>query len=536
MGYEKQTWIDGVSPLNAERLNHMEEGIFAAQTGGNVATPNMYGAVGDGVTDDTAAINACLAENSYVHFPAGTYLIDAAIGVKPKSNQTIQFDKNATLKGHTETTSVDGVNITSWAMVQITAVENVVLSGGNIVGDKVEYEDTLSDHRHGIRVRNSKNITVDGCKIYGHRGDGIMVATSGNEADYARVVVQNVKVVDCEIYDCVRHGMSVDGVDGLTIKNVEIHDCTAREYSCSIDFEIEYGYHAMHNITLDGLKSYNTKLGVQISEINAGSYANFKFDNSDVERFVHSFGNDLTINNNRIGSLICSSPNELNVYGSTITGLNFIGAGKSCFYNCHFESKNRNIMGFTEKSAEDTEVTFDKCTFVTYKFAEGEQKYVPNAMMSATGTDTSPKALHFFSCNIYINNPNNMGGLGNTSDFRMCDCYVKVTYNFDGHGNNFFDLPKNAVIINSVFDTTDAEWAQSSAFLLVMGNTESAKLINNIVEGKRFIYPFYKKTAGKVECINNVLRDYTEESINSGIDSTVATFINIGTITSNTTA
>ena len=29
MNYEKYTWIDGVSPLNAERMNHIEEGIFA---------------------------------------------------------------------------------------------------------------------------------------------------------------------------------------------------------------------------------------------------------------------------------------------------------------------------------------------------------------------------------------------------------------------------------------------------------------------------------------------------------------------------
>lgn len=30
MSYEKQIWIDGESPLNAERFNYMEEGIFAA--------------------------------------------------------------------------------------------------------------------------------------------------------------------------------------------------------------------------------------------------------------------------------------------------------------------------------------------------------------------------------------------------------------------------------------------------------------------------------------------------------------------------
>lgn len=30
MAYEKQTWVDGVTPLDAEHLNHMEEGISQA--------------------------------------------------------------------------------------------------------------------------------------------------------------------------------------------------------------------------------------------------------------------------------------------------------------------------------------------------------------------------------------------------------------------------------------------------------------------------------------------------------------------------
>lgn len=30
MSYEKQVWTDGVSPLDAERMNHMEQGIATA--------------------------------------------------------------------------------------------------------------------------------------------------------------------------------------------------------------------------------------------------------------------------------------------------------------------------------------------------------------------------------------------------------------------------------------------------------------------------------------------------------------------------
>lgn len=36
-------------------------------------TPQMFGAVGDGVTDDTAAIQAALDNGGLIYFPAGVY-------------------------------------------------------------------------------------------------------------------------------------------------------------------------------------------------------------------------------------------------------------------------------------------------------------------------------------------------------------------------------------------------------------------------------------------------------------------------------
>lgn len=47
MSYEKQIWIDGESPLNAERFNHIEEGIAA------VADSNSGGNVGLSITGAT---------------------------------------------------------------------------------------------------------------------------------------------------------------------------------------------------------------------------------------------------------------------------------------------------------------------------------------------------------------------------------------------------------------------------------------------------------------------------------------------------
>ena len=37
MAYEKQTWVDGVTPLDAEHLNHMEQGISTAGADGKSA-------------------------------------------------------------------------------------------------------------------------------------------------------------------------------------------------------------------------------------------------------------------------------------------------------------------------------------------------------------------------------------------------------------------------------------------------------------------------------------------------------------------
>ena len=61
MTYVKQTWADGLAggtPVSAARLNHMENGIDNATL---VITPEAYGAIGNGVVDDTAAVVAAFA-------------------------------------------------------------------------------------------------------------------------------------------------------------------------------------------------------------------------------------------------------------------------------------------------------------------------------------------------------------------------------------------------------------------------------------------------------------------------------------------
>lgn len=45
MAYTKQTWINDTSPVNAERLNHMEEGIYGASVNGENALKSSGGTI-----------------------------------------------------------------------------------------------------------------------------------------------------------------------------------------------------------------------------------------------------------------------------------------------------------------------------------------------------------------------------------------------------------------------------------------------------------------------------------------------------------
>lgn len=67
----------------------------AAMVTSAYATPQMYGAVGDGVTDDTAAIQATVNANRNVLIPAGTYIIKGTINLT--GGMTVKLLNGATL-------------------------------------------------------------------------------------------------------------------------------------------------------------------------------------------------------------------------------------------------------------------------------------------------------------------------------------------------------------------------------------------------------------------------------------------------------
>lgn len=75
MSYTKQTWTDNVSPINAERMNHIEEGVSSAHTEiENIIKNGGSGYVLPPATSDTLG---------GVKVGEGLRMVDSALGILP---------------------------------------------------------------------------------------------------------------------------------------------------------------------------------------------------------------------------------------------------------------------------------------------------------------------------------------------------------------------------------------------------------------------------------------------------------------------
>ncbi|NUS38013.1 MAG: hypothetical protein HOQ02_03195 [Lysobacter sp.] len=80
--------------------------------GGTVVSVRDTGAVGDGIHDDTAAIQAAInalpVTGGTVFVPAGTYLIDTTKKINLRSLMLLSLDTNAVLKAKTSSARTSG--------------------------------------------------------------------------------------------------------------------------------------------------------------------------------------------------------------------------------------------------------------------------------------------------------------------------------------------------------------------------------------------------------------------------------------------
>ena len=188
-----------------------------------------FGAVGDGTTDDTAAINLAINTNKGIYFPFGTYIVSSKL--YPKSNTCWNSDKNATLKWTTNVCLIDAQSINNWEI-------NGIIVDGNFTA----YVVSAGQNPWAIRLESSTNILITNCVFKNLYRIGICV---GHESatQCSNVTISNNVINNCgSLTDPdpnFGNGIAIISALGVSIINNYIYDINGSGGSATAGIDLE---------------------------------------------------------------------------------------------------------------------------------------------------------------------------------------------------------------------------------------------------------------------------------------------------------
>ncbi len=188
-----------VTALAAWGVSHIFPGVqVAAQNEKPVRLVGRLGARGDGITDDTAAIQLAVnTKSGEIKFPGGIYLISKTIEVDLDKVGWTAFVSDGTARivmtgpgpairfigAHDGTADPASFKANVWEKQRMPRVSGLEIVGGHPEADGIEASGTmqltiesvlLRELRHGVRlVKRNRNVLISACHIYHCRGVGV---------------------------------------------------------------------------------------------------------------------------------------------------------------------------------------------------------------------------------------------------------------------------------------------------------------------------------------------------------------------------
>jgi len=299
-----------------------------APTSALVVNVKNTGATGNGVTDDTAAIqkaiNQVAGTGGTVYVPDGTYMINAVTSLLLQSNMTLSLSANAILQAIPN-------NQDAFQIILIENASNVNLIGGTLQGERDQHLGTTGDAGDGVDIDTSRNVTIQGVTSKNNWGDGFYIGTNSANVTFCSVTANNNR----------RHGAAITSVNGIVINHSNFTDSNGLPYSMGIDVEPNPGETVNNVQILNSQFENNQNSGIQASYTTLADVADSSITNLVIEgNTVSNNGivgtysaaislssqkgaqilNNIVSNNVQDSILIYNNSTKNNIMGNTVTG------------------------------------------------------------------------------------------------------------------------------------------------------------------------------------------------------------------------
>lgn len=241
-----------------------------------------YYAKGDGVTDDTVAIQAALnsgAKNVYV--PAGVYLVRDVTNTANTPAITVPSGVSIFGDGHGSEIKLMAHSTVEHHVLHLDGVSNVTISWLKINGNRTAQTGVNDEWSHCVAVYNSLNTKITNCFLVSAKGDGVCIAgltTNGSTG---------VEVSNCYFDDNYRQCISgVRGSQFRFIGNDFNNTVGVNAPGAAIDLEPNHASDILRHVTISGNNFRNNYYGVIIHDNGPVSHVTIAGNTFDSQRFL----------------------------------------------------------------------------------------------------------------------------------------------------------------------------------------------------------------------------------------------------------